>query len=44
MRILKGMFEIPLAELIIYNNFAVRFRIGKEQKLFKTIWQITNQL
>jgi hypothetical protein len=41
----KGMLEIPLAELIIYNNFALRFRIGERTAFIKkTIWQITNQL
>lgn len=24
----QGMFKIPLAELIIYNNFAFPFKIG----------------
>ena len=26
---IKGMFQIPLAELIIYNNFALQFGIGE---------------
>jgi hypothetical protein len=30
----QGMSEIPLAELIIYNNFALQFGIG-ERKEFK---------
>jgi len=29
----KGMFEIPLAELIISNNFAFPFKIGLGQEL-----------
>jgi len=27
------MFEIPLAELIISNNFAFPFKIGRQQEL-----------
>jgi hypothetical protein len=29
----QGMFEIPLAELIISNNFAFPFKIGLGQEL-----------
>lgn len=28
-----GMFKIPLAELIISNNFAIPFKIGRLQEL-----------
>ncbi|MEY3647806.1 MAG: hypothetical protein RLZ13_691 [Bacteroidota bacterium] len=29
----SGMFKIPLAELIISNNFAFPFKIGRQQEL-----------
>jgi hypothetical protein len=29
----KGMFKIPLAELIIYNNFALQFGIGERKEI-----------
>ena len=45
LQVLSGMFQITLAELIIYNNFAIQFGIGIVKNLFKNkIWQITNQL
>jgi hypothetical protein len=28
----KGILEIPLAELIIYNNFALQFGIGERKE------------
>jgi len=28
----SGMFKIPLAELIISNNFAFLFKIGRQQE------------